>query len=83
MYDSCVESEKGVPVEVQRWRVRCLALFNIKKSSLTLKHQKVKSKSEPEKKTILMGHKISSFYAPPIRSSFTYFILIKSTFYIP
>ena len=44
MYDhSCVESEKGVLVEVQHWRVRCLALFNIKKSSLTLKHQKVKS----------------------------------------
>ncbi len=43
MYDSCVESEKGVPVEVQCWRVRCLAIFNIKKSSLTLKHQKVKS----------------------------------------
>ena len=43
MYDSCVESEKEVPVEVQHWRVRCLALFNIKKSSLTLKHQKVKS----------------------------------------
>ncbi len=47
MYDRVVvvESEKeGVPVEVQRWRVKCLALFNIKKSSLTLKHQKVKSR---------------------------------------
>jgi len=43
VFDSCVEWEKGVPVEVQRWRVRCLALLNIKMSSLTFKHQKVKS----------------------------------------
>ncbi len=39
--------------------------------------------SEPEKKTILMGHKISSFYAPLVRSSRTFFILIKSNFYKP